>query len=147
MHVGELISQTVDFQESESGHRTAVVQGVSAELDEMKRHYHGLEHFLDKVALQLIVEIPEWARGYIVNCIFYPQLGFLTVVKLNPETGKSSYEGEGIEGDVWEEMFVDEGSIYYKNRRMRELDKDIGDLYCMISGELLPIRIGKKKFH
>lgn len=68
------------------------------------------------------------------NCIFYPQLGFLTVVSLNPETGRGNYQGEGLAEDVWESMFVNEGHIYYKNTMMRELDEQVGDIYCMIVG-------------
>jgi len=127
----------VDFEESESSHRTAVATGVNPELDELKRQYQGLEHLLDQVARQLILDMPEWARGYVTHCVFYPQLGFLTVVTLNPTTGRSNYEGEGMEG-AWEQMFTTEGNIYYKNGRMKELDDGVGDLYCMISGKLQP---------
>ena len=31
-------------------------------------------------------------------------------------------------------MFANEGYIYYKNRMMRDLDAEFGDIYCMISG-------------
>lgn len=108
---------------------------MDASLDALKRNYDGLEHFLNEVAAHLITEIPEWARAYVKNCIFYPQIGFLTVVNLDPETGRGMYEGEG-HGDSWESMFVIDGNIYYKNQRMKELDAEYGDLYCMIVGKL-----------
>ncbi|KKY34130.1 putative msh5 protein [Diaporthe ampelina] len=130
--VGELITGTIDFQQSKEARRTCVMQGVSAELDELKRNYDGLEYFLNQVAALMIEEIPEWAQQYVKNCIFYPQIGFLTVVSLNPESGRGNYEGEGLSDDVWERMFVSDGNIYYKNRRMKELDGQYGDLYCMI---------------
>ncbi|KAI7782338.1 hypothetical protein LA080_013613 [Diaporthe eres] len=130
--VGELIAGTIDFQQSKEARRTCVMQGVSAELDELKRNYDGLEYFLNEVAAHMIQEIPEWAQQYVKNCIFYPQIGFLTVVSLNPETGRGNYEGEGLGDDVWERMFISDGDIYYKNRRMKELDGQYGDLYCMI---------------
>lgn len=133
--VGELIAGTIDFQQSKEARRTCVMQGVSAELDELKRNYDGLEYFLNEVAALLIEEIPEWAQQYVKNCIFYPQIGFLTVVSLNPETGRGNFEGEGLGDDVWERMFVSDGNIYYKNRRMKELDGQYGDLYCMIVGK------------
>lgn len=110
------------------------MQGVSAELDELKRNYDGLEYFLNEVAALMTEEIPEWARQYVKNCIFYPQIGFLTVISLNPETGHGNYEGEGLNDDAWERMFVSDGNIYYKNRRMKDLDVQYGDLYCMIVG-------------
>ncbi|KAI0845599.1 muts domain V-domain-containing protein [Daldinia vernicosa] len=129
--VGELISQTVDFDQSMERGKTAVRQGVDADLDELKRSYDGMEHFLTTVIAKLRSELPEWARKYIQNCIFFPQLGFLTVVSLNPETGKGNYNGEGVD-DVWERMFVAEGCVYYKNRQMKEMDEHFGDAYCMI---------------
>ncbi|KAI2616425.1 muts domain V-domain-containing protein [Hypomontagnella submonticulosa] len=129
--VGELISQTIDFEQSLERGRTAVRQGVDANLDELKRSYDGMEHFLTNVIANLRGELPEWARNYVQNCIFFPQLGFLTVVSLNPETGKGNYDGEGL-NDVWERMFTAEGSVYYKNRQMKEMDEHFGDAYCMI---------------
>ncbi|KAI1094799.1 muts domain V-domain-containing protein [Rostrohypoxylon terebratum] len=129
--VGELISQTIDFEQSMERGRTAVRHSVDANLDELKRSYDGMEHFLTTVIAKLRAELPEWARKYVQNCIFFPQLGFLTVVSLNPETGKGNYDGEGL-SDIWERMFVAEGCVYYKNRQMREMDEHFGDAYCMI---------------
>ncbi|KAI0838978.1 muts domain V-domain-containing protein [Hypoxylon sp. FL0890] len=129
--VGELISQTIDFEQSMERGRTAVRHGVDANLDELKRSYDGMEHFLTTVIAKLRGELPEWARKYVQNCIFFPQLGFLTVVSLNPETGKGNYDGEGM-NDVWERMFTAEGCVYYKNRQMKEMDDHFGDAYCMI---------------
>ncbi|KAI0478736.1 muts domain V-domain-containing protein [Xylariaceae sp. FL0804] len=129
--VGELITQTVDFEQSMERGRTAVKQGVDAELDELKRRYDGMDHFLTGVIAKLQNGLPEWARKYVKNCIFFPQLGFLTAVTLNPETGKGNYDGEGLD-DVWERMFVAEECVYYKNRQMKEMDDEFGDAYCMI---------------
>ncbi|KAL1862522.1 hypothetical protein VTK73DRAFT_6755 [Phialemonium thermophilum] len=130
--VGERIHAVVDFEQSEDGNRTAVRRGVSAELDELKQRYDGLDEFLSHAARRLAQAIPEWAGEHVQNCCFYPQIGFLTVVRLDPETGRGHYEGEGLLDDDWQSMFVDEGCVYYKNRRMRDLDEQIGDIYCMI---------------
>ncbi|KAI1104166.1 muts domain V-domain-containing protein [Jackrogersella minutella] len=129
--VGELISHTIDFEQSMERGRTAVRQGIDANLDELKRSYDGMENFLTNVIAKLRGELPEWARQYVQNCIFFPQLGFLTVVSLNPETGKANYDGEGL-NDVWERMFAAEGCVYYKNQQMKEMDEHFGDAYCMI---------------
>ncbi|KAH9891518.1 muts domain V-domain-containing protein [Xylariomycetidae sp. FL2044] len=129
--VGGLITETIDFEQSVERGRTAVKQGVDAELDKMKRNYEGMEHLLTAVSEKLQAELPEWARTYVQNCVFYPQLGFLTLVSVNPETGKGSYDGEGL-NDVWERMFVADGSVYYKNRQMKEMDERFGDAYCLI---------------
>lgn len=111
--------------------RTAVKQGIDADLDERKRTYDGMESFLANVIIGLRATVPEWARQYVKNCIFFPQLGFLTVISINPQTGKGDYDGEGL-NDAWACMFIADGSAYYKNRQMKELDEELGDLYCMI---------------
>jgi DNA mismatch repair protein MSH5 len=133
--VGELITQTVDFEESDMQHRTIAMQGVDPDLDNLKRTYDGLEDFLSQVATKLVSELPEWAAQYVQNCIFFPQLGFLTVVTLDPETGRGNYEGQGLNGDVWDRMFCTEDMGYYKNRQMKEIDNHFGDMYGMICGK------------
>ena len=129
-----MIETTVDFQRSAEQHRTAVLQGVDPELDSMKRTYDGMDSLLTEVATQLSSDLPEWASQYVENCIFFPQLGFLTVVPLDPETGKGKYEGEGMDDDVWIKQFVSNDMGYYKNRRMKEMDDYFGDMYGMICG-------------
>jgi DNA mismatch repair protein MSH5 len=124
----------VDFPRSSEQHRTAVMQGVDVELDNLKRTYDGLGDLLSEIATRLSNELPEWARKYIENCIFFPQLGFLTVVPLDPETGKGKYEGEGTDDDAWEKRFCTSEMGYYKNRRMKETDEYFGDMYGMICG-------------
>lgn len=75
-----MITETVDFPTSAEQHRTAVLQGVDAELDQIKQTYDGMESMLSEARTQLSNNLPEWARQYISNCIFFPQLGFLTVI-------------------------------------------------------------------
>ncbi|KAI0450679.1 muts domain V-domain-containing protein [Xylaria acuta] len=129
--IGELITETIDFEQSVERGRTAVKQGIDADLDERKRIYDGMEHLLANVNAKLRSSIPEWARKYVQACIFLPQLGFLTTVSINPQTGKGDYDGEGLH-DTWDCMFVVDGHAYYKNRQMKEMDEELGDPYCMI---------------
>ncbi|KAI1005835.1 hypothetical protein K3495_g2390 [Podosphaera aphanis] len=130
--IGVMITDVVDFQASNEMHRTTVLQGVDSELDDMKRTYDGMDSLLTQIANELSANVPEWASQYIENCIFFPQLGFLTVVPLDPETFIGKYEGEGMENDIWEKMFVSNNMGYYKNRRMKDLDAYFGDLYGII---------------
>lgn len=139
----QMITDVVDFERSVDQHRPAVLQGVDAELDNFKRTYDGMDSLLTQVATQLSNELPEWARQYVQNCIFFPQLGFLTVVPLDPDTGKGKYEGEGIENDVWEKMFVSNDMGYYKNHQMKEMDSYFGDMYGMIAGETYHDIVGR----
>lgn len=133
-HVGELITRVVDFEQSRERRRTAVKHGVDPNLDELKRSYHGMEHFLTEVNIKLRADIPEWAQNYVQGCVFYPQLGFLTVVAINPENGQSRYEGQDAQ-DIWDCIFTDDNVVYCKNPRMKEMDDHFGDAYCMIIGE------------
>lgn len=132
--IGQMITGVVDFELSVEQHRTAVLQGVDAGLDSIRRTYDGMGSLLTNVASQLLSELPEWARQYVENCIFFPQLGFLTVVTLDPATGKGNYEGEGIDDDVWEKTFSSTDKGYYKNKWMKEMDVYYGDMYGMICG-------------
>lgn len=93
-----------------------------------------MESMLGEAVNRLRNEHPEWARLYIENCIFFPQLGFLTVVPLDPRTGKGLYEGEGVDGDVWHMSFASEEMVYYKNKRMVDMDGHFGDMHSMICG-------------
>jgi DNA mismatch repair protein MSH5 len=124
----------VDFERSAEERRTAVLQGVDEELDNFKRTYDGMDSLLTEAHSVLLGELPEWSLQYVTTCLFYPQLGFLTAVQLDPETGCGKYEGEGIENDTWDRMFVAHDLGYYKNRRMREMDDWFGDLYGLICG-------------
>ncbi|PBP18638.1 mismatch repair protein 5 [Diplocarpon rosae] len=137
--IGTMVTEVVDFEMSTEQHRTVVRQGFDADLDSIKRNYDGMDTLLTRVATQLSNDIPEWASQYVSNCIFFPQLGFLTVVPLDPETGKGKYEGEGIENDLWEKMFISNDMGYYKNRRMKEMDDYFGDMYGMICDKEIEI--------
>ncbi|KAG9247326.1 muts domain V-domain-containing protein [Calycina marina] len=131
-HLGQMVTRTVDFLTSAELHRTVVLPGVDEELDAIKRTYDGMESLLNEVAQMLRSELPEWAHNYISNCIFFPQLGFLTVVPQDPETGQGKYEGEGVNNELWERKFASDNMVYYKNNRMKEMDDHFGDTYGMI---------------
>ncbi|KAH8735372.1 muts domain V-domain-containing protein [Ilyonectria robusta] len=130
--VGDMINKTIDFDQSKSRHRSSVKTGVDHELDELKRRYDGMDSFLTEVVNHMNRELPEWACQYVRSCIFLPQIGFLTVVEPNPDTGNGRYEGEGAAGGVWDKLFEAEGAVCYKNSYMTELDEEYGDMYCQI---------------
>ncbi|KAL5606161.1 uncharacterized protein BROUX77_003354 [Berkeleyomyces rouxiae] len=134
MHaVGQMISQTVNLERSKPVSRAVVAEGVNRQLDELRRTYDGMEDLLNQAAQQIVHAIPTWARDCISNCIFYPQLGFLTVVPINPDTNAPKYSGEGMADSIWEQMFTADGNAFFKNNAMRELDSQFGDMYSMIS--------------
>ncbi|OBR05161.1 MutS domain V [Colletotrichum higginsianum IMI 349063] len=130
--VGELVGTTVDFEETKASSRVAVRWNVNPQLDRLKQTYHGLDSLLSDVSTSMSRKLPEWAQKYVTGCVFWPQLGFLTVVPLLPNTGEAGYEGQGLNEDRWDKRFVANGNVYYKNRCMLELDDQFGDTYSRI---------------
>ena len=132
--VGEMVSQNIDFERSTEAQRTTIKWGIDPELDALKHFYAGLEGILTEVSIKVLQVMPAWAREYLNNCIFYPQVGFLVSISENPETKKGFYQGEGIPGDDWETMFTIEGAVLYKSMMMRDMDAMYGDPYGRIVG-------------
>ena len=132
--VGETISRDIDFEQSAEAGRTTVKWGIDAELDEQKHLFAGLEDILSQVRARLLHAMPDRARPHLVNCIFYPQLGFLVAVNVDPKTEMGMYNGEGLVNDKWESMFANDGIVCYKTRMMCELDAVYGDPYGRLVG-------------
>lgn len=132
--VGELITRSIDLEQSSDVQRTIVKWGVDPELDELKHLFAGLEHILAEVRVRLVSIMPDWARPHLVNCIFYPQLGFLVAINVDPQTEMGFYQGQGLADDMWETMFMNDGLMLYKTRMMKELDATYGDPYSRIVG-------------
>ncbi|KAG6010194.1 hypothetical protein E4U21_007671 [Claviceps maximensis] len=127
--IGEMLFRTVDFDQAEYNVRPTVMAGVDSQLDRKRRDYDALGLFLEKIALSIIHEVPAWAARRIKSCIFLPQVGFLIAAESNADTGMNSFTLLNNNDDVWEEFFVADGAIHYKNNRMRHLDAQFGDIY------------------
>lgn len=95
----------MDFESSVTESRTVILPGVDEELDQMKRTFVGLDDLLSQVARKLSENIPSDLQQAL-NVLYFPQIGFLTTVPLEPETGAPVYEG-GFESP-WERMFSTE---------------------------------------
>ena len=133
--VGKMITDIVDFAESQEMHRTVVLAGVDELLDEMKRQYDGLEGMLSHLSREIGSSIPEnFALN--LNVIFIPQIGFLISMPINPITETVDYRGP--EDDEWREFFHTADRVYFKDYRMEELDNTVGDIYADICGMLHP---------
>lgn len=105
--------------------------GVDAELDERRRVYDGIGDLLSTVARDIAENVPA-ELPVDLSVIFFPQIGFLIAMPLDPETRESLWEG--YEADLWEKMFTSEVATYYKSSKMRELDGHFGDIYGEICG-------------
>lgn len=141
--VGQIIHDTIDFDESSLQHRVVVKHHVDDELDQMKRMYDGMDSMLSEVAQQVAAGIPQ-NIAINLNVIYFPQLGYLIVVPSvgggNPSegqsTGASEVEGRPVYvGGDWDFQFCTGTSWYYKSPQMREMDNYFGDMYGLICGK------------
>jgi DNA mismatch repair protein MSH5 len=79
--------------------------GVDEELDQLKRTLEGLDDLLNQVAAKLSEDMPTQLRASL-NVIYFPQIGFLVTVPIDPVTEDAIYSGN-LE-NVWERMFTTE---------------------------------------
>lgn len=114
-------------------HRTVIKSGVDDELDAMKRTYDGLDDLLNRTSQDIAATIPV-VYSLDLNVIFFPQIGFLISIPLNPDTGRGDYEGGEREDQRWTRIFSTGNWVYYKDSRMKELDDTFGDIYSVICG-------------
>ena len=123
----------VDFAASFEMHRTVINSGVDEELDAMKRTYDGMEDLLNRTSQDIAATIPA-VYSFDLNVIFFPQIGFLISIPLNPDTDRGDYEGGEREDQRWTRIFSTGNNVYYKDSRMKELDDTFGDMYSVICG-------------
>ena len=134
--IGRSISEVVDFEQSAEHHRVVVQMGIDEELDNMKRTYDSLESLLSRVAAHVSKSVPA-ALDTQLNVLFFPQIGFLIAIRLDPRTGSGIYEGS--EEDPWEKIFVTDDFAYYKNSNVAEMDSYLGDVYGQICDKEIEI--------
>lgn len=108
--------------------------GVDLELDRLRREYDGLSRFLEKIYQSIVQQVPKQVASQIKSCIFLPQVGFLIAVEWNADAELSSFLSANNKDDVWEQYFVSDGAVHYKNNRIRHLDEHFGDIYRDIAG-------------
>ena len=126
--IGRTVHDVVDLDSSIEQHRTIVNRGIDERLDEIKVVYDGMDNVLSKTAIEITRTIPQEIDTSL-NVIYFPQLGFHITVPVDELTGQPVYEG----GDErWERMFTTRNQVYFKDRRMRDMDDQLGDLYAMI---------------
>lgn len=103
--VGRKISETVDLEKSADESRTVILPGIDEELDQLKRTLEGLDDLLNEVAAKLSEKMPSDLRASL-NVIYFPQIGFLVTVPIDPETGDAVYAG-GFD-NAWKQVFTTE---------------------------------------
>lgn len=85
-----------------------VLHSVDAELDEMKRFYHGLDYFLSEVASRLV--LPDEIESFAI--VYFPQLGFL--IKILLSDSKDAHAVISLEFQFAADEFA-----FYKNHTMK----------------------------
>jgi DNA mismatch repair protein MSH5 len=143
----------VDLKKSAEEGRTVILPEVDEELDQLKRTLDGLDQLLNEVAAKLSEKMPSDLRASL-NVIYFPQIGFLVTVPVDPETGDAVYGGSY--DNAWEQMFTTElrltiqphseetltissVQVYFKTSEMREMDDHFGDVYGIISDREIEI--------
>ena len=116
-------------------HRTVVNAKVDEELDNIKQTYNGVEDLLNRTSQSIAATIPP-QYSLDLNVIFFPQIGFLISLPIDPESGNGNYEGGDTDEQRWDRIFSTSSRVYYKDYRMRELDDTLGDMYAIICGRL-----------
>jgi DNA mismatch repair protein MSH5 len=84
---------------------------VDEDLDHLKRTLDGLDSLLNQVAAKLSEKMPSDLRASL-NVIYFPQIGFLVTVPVDPDNGDAVYAGSF--DSVWEQMFTTELRIASK---------------------------------
>uniref|UniRef100_A0A914NCD9 DNA mismatch repair proteins mutS family domain-containing protein n=1 Tax=Meloidogyne incognita TaxID=6306 RepID=A0A914NCD9_MELIC len=112
-----LISEVIDFQETLAENRVVIKQGIDKDLDNKKKFYENLPDELTSVAKQEADEIS------IQTCTvaYLPIVGYLLMTPASVEIPASS-------SMLVELIFTSEGMSYFKTKRMRLLDENIGDI-------------------
>jgi DNA mismatch repair protein MSH5 len=85
--------------------RTVILPGIDEELDQLKRTLDGLDDLLNQVATKLSEKMPSNLRASL-NVIYFPQIGFLVTVPIDPGTDAAVYSGSF--DNIWEQMFTTE---------------------------------------
>lgn len=121
----------IDFQKSNDDNRTVVRTGFDGELDKTRHFFDGIDSLLSEIAQDIAQSVPVGLLTDL-NVVYFPQIGFLISMQMDPDTGRPLWDGS--EADRWENMFSSENSVYYKNERMRDMDREVGDVWNDICG-------------
>ncbi|VDC00678.1 unnamed protein product [Peniophora sp. CBMAI 1063] len=133
--VGTMVNETIDWEESSVAGRVCVRPHIDEELDNRKHIYNGIDAVLSKVAEEISdIVPPDYATT--LNVVYFPQLGYLICVPMLDEWKTDS----GIRVlDGWTFQFSSESHVYFKDDKMHDLDKHLGDLYPSIVDRELEI--------
>lgn len=128
--LGKVVFDVVDLEESQAQSRTVVKPGIDEELDTVKFAYDSMDETLQQTAIETVPELRLPAGSPVPNLtvVYIPQLGFHVQLPL----GAAAELMERHVTPDWERTFTTETQAYFKNNRMRQMDRDLGDLWAVI---------------
>ncbi|EIW81045.1 hypothetical protein CONPUDRAFT_90104 [Coniophora puteana RWD-64-598 SS2] len=115
--LGNIINNTIDWEESSFAGRVCVRSHIDEELDQRKRVYHGIDSVLSTVAAQISNAVPSNFTPSL-NVVYFPQLGYLVCIPMPqswPETQIQLPDGWTLQ-----------------SAEMHDMDEHIGDLHPSI---------------
>lgn len=126
--IGRDITNIVDFGTSVDEGRTIIRPGVDENLDSLKRTYAGIDDLLSRLSSEIVQDFRNQAVDFYLNVVTYPQIGFLIAVQRDVLTGNFPNPPRTSASNFWDRVFCTEEVTYYKDNRMRALDRRYGDL-------------------
>jgi DNA mismatch repair protein MSH5 len=123
--VVDQIVNTIDFEASKRSHHVEVCQGVNEAVENKRSVVNELTKFCQEV------EIEETARYKDIfkkpcRVSYLPRIGFLESISYTSTSEVDSIRTSQEFGF----MLATEESVYFKTKKMYELDKQIGDVTC-----------------
>jgi len=157
------IENTIDFPASLTGNltRPRIRDGLSEDLDELRRCFHSLDDFLSDIGVQEMDALTS--RGLQLDrlhILFLPRVGYLLVLshataidaaqqvvdgageddaksRLSASSRASTVSEQSALAEVGLEfVFTSDEHVYFKNERCHELDNELGDISSAIGASI-----------
>nr|DBA11335.1 TPA_inf: MSH5 [Sporisorium graminicola] len=129
LRLSDAIAYTIDFEESCRPSRTASLPTHQGASQPNPNQHEITEKIGTNLQLNLILDIPS------LHVVYFPQIGYLICVR----------DGETVEMKADPSLaqeFVSDEFVYLKNRRMTELDHDLGDVASFVVDKEIEILDG-----
>lgn len=120
--IASLITDAIDFDESEIEELIVIKRFVDEQLNEHKDPFERLEQILTDVRQKIVKDMPlDFAKD--AQCVYLPQLGFLIYMPaLEPELQSNDTEVLPIwQTNLWEINFSTAQAVYFKDSVTAEL--------------------------
>ena len=119
------ITNIIDFEASKREKRIQVCVGVDQSVDEKKEVVKHLMKFCDEVGIQETAKYKD-ILGKTCRVQYIPRIGFLNSIEYF-STAELTAMSTNKEFDI---LLHTEQSVYFKTKRMEELDNNAGDIAC-----------------